>query len=383
MFGCSSWRGTDLRCAQVPTFNVSSLLPQLALEARKASKNTADTKSVAIVAQGVLGAGGINKAWQANGIDSETRVECTNAAPAPCTTGNCTTLWFSSHDCSVLNATHVTIVGERPFSAELARFDVTVVAPPLREGEYPFALHFPVNRYASNSADQWRFATIIGSFVVVAIADPALSEVQLRNPTTSDSVSLERKVGHFKIGHLDSLRIEIRARDVDGHVINRTGEQLLVIVVPVGTNGASNTTQVAQYDATTGRYLVLVSIKTAGEHAVLVEEVHTRKSARTATFTVACAAGFAETDRQCLEEASKLQKIVGGTIGAVFLLVGVLGVGLLYKNRARALQFALSFLKREFSLVFKTLMEAWDITGDCMPRRLPSARSHTLPCDSC
>jgi hypothetical protein len=362
-------------CAQVPTFVVYSLLPQLTLEARKTSKNTVDTKSVAIVAQGVLGPGGINKAWQANGIDSETHVECTNAAPAPCTTGNCTTLWFSSHDCSVLNATHVSIVGERPFSAELAMFNVTVVAPALRErayrGAYPFALHFPVNS-SSNSANQWRFATITGSLVVVAIADPALSDVQIRNPTAPASVPLEGSASRLEISHLDSLHIEICARDVDGHVINRTGEQLLVIVMPVGANGVSNTTQAARYDATTWWYLVLVSITTPGEHEVLLEEVQTGKSARKATLTVVCAAGFVETGQQCLEEASKVQKIVGGTIGAVFLLVGVLGVGLLYKNRARALQFALSFLKREFSLVFKTMSEAWDITGDCMPRRLPS-----------
>ena len=245
-------------------FDVYSLLPQLTLEARKTSKNTVDTKSVAIVAQGVLGPGGINKAWQANGIDSETHVECTNAAPAPCTTGNCTTLWFSSHDCSVLNATHVSIVGERPFSAELAWFNVIIVAPALRERVYPFALHFPVNS-SSNSADQWRFATITGSLVVVAIADPALSEVQLRNPTAPASVPLEGSASRLEISHLESLRIEIRAHDVDEHLINRTGEQLLVIVMPVGAHRASNTTQAARYDATTGWYLVLVSIKTPGE----------------------------------------------------------------------------------------------------------------------
>jgi hypothetical protein len=43
-----------------------------------------------------------------------------------------------------------------------------------------------------------------------------------------------------------------------------------------------------------------------------------------------------------------------------------LALFLLYKNRQHALRFALSFVKREFQLVFKSMAELWDITSDGM-----------------
>ena len=49
-------------------------------------------------------------------------------------------------------------------------------------------------------------------------------------------------------------------------------------------------------------------------------------------------------------------------------MVGASGGWLLYKNRAHALRFLVSFFKGEFMLVLKTMVELWDITSDRMPR---------------
>jgi hypothetical protein len=66
------------------------------------------------------------------------------------------------------------------------------------------------------------------------------------------------------------------------------------------------------------------------------------------------------------------QTIVGGTIGGVFVSVGGSGGWLLYKNRAHAVRFLVSFFKREFLLVVKTMAELWDITSDRMRSPKPS-----------
>jgi hypothetical protein len=236
--------------------------------------------------------------------------------------------------------------------------NVTGATRGLGERGYGFRLHVP-----AFNGTMWRWVSILGTFDVRAVADAGLSEVRLRNPTAPASVSFDGRVNH-----LDSLRISILARDVDGHAINRTGEQLAVTLVPVSSYGGSNATEIAQHDGATGQYFVLFRITAPGDHAVFVKEAHTGLSARRATFRVVCAIGFVETDRQCLEEVSKVQIIVGGTIGAVFLVVAVLAVFLLYQNREHALRFALSFLKREFFLVSKSMMELWDILGDSMLR---------------
>jgi hypothetical protein len=177
--------------------------------------------------------------------------------------------------------------------------------------------------------------------------------------------------GTTTVNHLDALRITILGRDVDGNAITRAGEQIVVII-----GGTSNTTEVAQYDAAAGQYFVLVRITTPGDHAVFVLEVQTRKAARRGAFHVVCVAGFTETDQNCVEAATDVERIVVGTIGVVFLIVLVLALGLLYKNRAHALRFALSFFQREFLLVFKTMAELYDITSD----RTRSPK-HTVLCE--
>ena len=57
--------GPELRLCivQVPEFDVSNLLPELALSVRKASKDSVIFTNVAIVAKHVLDKGGIGRKW--------------------------------------------------------------------------------------------------------------------------------------------------------------------------------------------------------------------------------------------------------------------------------------------------------------------------------
>ncbi len=185
------------------------------------------------------------------------------------------------------------------------------------------------------------------------------------------------------VNHQDDLKVEVEAFDVDGNAINRVGEQISIVIkdsegnnrtVPLQFNGIKRT-----YDATfpplsreAGRLgrpgvhdVYLATLTTAG----LVHRMH---------FSVVCVAGFTETDQNCVEAANDVQKIVGGTIGAVLLVVLVLALGLLYKNRSHALRFALSFFQLEFLLVFKTMTELWDITADRTRSPKPTARASTI-----
>jgi hypothetical protein len=111
---------------------------------------------------------------------------------------------------------------------------------------------------------------------------------------------------------------------------------------------------------------------------VLLEtDAHTAAASK-ASVRVICAKGFRQDGSACTEETSETQMIVGGTIGGVFVLVGASGGWLLYKNRAHALRFLVSFFKSEFLLVFKTMNELWDITGDCTPR-IAACRACSCP----
>ena len=346
----------DLQAARFEPYQMS---PQITLAASKTSKEASVSASLAVVAYDVLGPGGIGDAWLEGGLNASMDMQCTNAAPSSCEGSTCSTVWLqpTSDDFSVFSTAHIRVAVAK-LSPTLAMLNVTGATRGLGEGGYGFRLHVP-----AFNGSMWRWVSILGTFDVRAVADAGLSEVRLRNPTAPASVSFDGRVNH-----LDSLRVNILARDADGHAIDRTGEQLAVTVVPLSSYGDPNTTEIAQHDGATGQYFVLFRITAPGDHAVFVKEAHTGLSARRATFRIVCAMGFVETDRQCLEEASKVQIIVGGTIGAVFLAVAVLAMVLLYRNREHARRFALSFLKREFFLVSKSMAELWDILGDRMPR---------------
>jgi hypothetical protein len=341
-----------MRTRQVARFEPYQMSTQVALYALKTSTETAVSTSLAVVAFEVLGPGGIDDAWLIGGLATSITMGCASTAPSNCEGSSCSTVWLQPEidGCEVLNASHIHVAAAT-LSPALAVLNVTGATRGLREREYRFQLHMP-----AFNGSAWRWASIRGTFDVKAVADPERSDVQLSVQTAAASVPFK---GTATVNHLDSLRIAILARDVDWNAISRAGEQ---IVVTIG--GTSNTTEVAQYDAAAGQYFVLVRITTPGDHAVFVLEVQTGKEVRKGTCHVVCVAGFTETDQTCVEAASAVEKIVGGTIAAVFLIVLVLGLGLLYKNRAHALQFALSFFQLEFLLVFKTMAELWDVTAD-------------------
>jgi hypothetical protein len=345
---------------QVARFEPSQMSRQVALYAPKTSKETAVSTSLAVVAFEVLGPGGIGDAWLAGGLDTAVTMGCASTAPRTCERSTCSTVWLQPEidGCDILNASHIQ-AAVATLSPALAVLNVTGATRDLREREYRFQLHMP-----AFNGSAWHWVSIRGTFDVKAVADPERSDVQLSIQTAFASTPFN---GAATLNHLDSLRITILARDVDGNAINRAGEQ---IVVTIG--GTSNTSEVAQYDAAVGQYVVLVRCTTPGDHAIFLFEVQTSKAASRGTFHVVCVAGFTETDQTCVQAANDAEKIVGGTIGAVFLVVLVLALGLLYKNRANALRFALSFFQLEFLLVFKTMAELWDITSDCMRAPKPS-----------
>jgi hypothetical protein len=220
-----------------------------------------------------------------------------------------------------------------------------------------FSMHVPVW-----NGSGWMFVSIRARLDVQAVADAQLSEVSLGSVHGAETWA----------NHLEAVEIAVVARDVDGAPIHRTGERIVVRIV--STDRMVNQTEIAQFDATRAVYFVEVTIGQPGEHAVFIE-TEAGEPVRKARIWVACVNGYAEVRGECVEvETGEVQAVVGGTIGAVFLIVVVLGLGLLHKNRAHALRFALLFFKREFLLVYKMMTQLWDICGDGMP-----AAAHSVP----
>jgi hypothetical protein len=207
----------------------------------------------------------------------------------------------------------------------------------------------------------WMFVSIDARLDVQAVADAQRSEVRVGRAGGIQA----------RVNHLERLRIDILARDVEGALINRTGERMSVRLV--SSDRTADRTELAQFDAARAMYFAAVTISKPGGYSVDIE-TETGGPARKAHVDVECAQGYVQNGAECSAEAGKMQAVVGGTIGAVFLVVVVLGLGLLYKNRAHALRFALSFFKREFLLVYKMTTELWDITSDRMP-----AAAHSVP----
>jgi hypothetical protein len=175
------------------------------------------------------------------------------------------------------------------------------------------------------------------------------------------------------VNHKEQTEIVVCARDVDGASIKRTGENIIVRIV--SADRRANRTEVARFDADRSVYFVTVTIAQPGEHTVLIETEDGRSAAK-ARIRVACAKGYGQDAGACTEEASKTQMILGGTIGGVFVVVGASGGWLLYKNRAHALRFLVSFFKGEFMLVFKTMVESSGISQAIVcPESPPAERA--------
>ncbi len=329
--------------------------PQVALRVRKLSKDAAASSTLGVLALNVLGPGGVGDGWQTGGLNASMRLECAADAPSACSAGGCATLWLQSDECDLLTAARVGMTG-KSLAAAVAQLEISVTARSLSEGLYRFSMHVPVW-----NGSGWMFSSIDARLDVQAVADAQLSEVRLGVASSADIL----------VNHLEKTEIVVLARDVDGASINRTGERIIVRIV--SADRTANQTEVAQFDATRTVYFVTVTIAQPGEHAVLIEtDAEDGRSAAKARIRVVCAKGYGQGAGACTQDTSMAQTIVGGTIGGVFVAVGASGGWLLYKNRAHAVRFLVSFFKREFLLVVKTMAELWDITSDGMRSPKPS-----------
>ena len=330
---------------------------QIALNAFKTSEEAAVSTSLAVVASDVLGPGGIGDAWLVGGLNSSMTMACTSTAPSNCDGSTCSIVWLQpeSDGCSIFNSSHIRVVMTE-LSLALAMLKVTGTTRGLREREYRFQLHVP-----AFNGSAWRWVSIRGTFDVRAVADAALSRIRLLLAASDDTV-------FGVVNHLDDLKVEVEAFDVDGNRVTRAGEQITIVI----KDSAGNRTVPLQFNSIKRTYVATFPplsreagrLGRPGVHDVYLATPTTTGLVYRMHFSVVCVAGFTETDQSCVEAANDVEKIVGGTIGAVLLVVLVLGLGLLYKNRVHALRFALSFFQLEFLLVVKTMAELWDITSD-------------------
>ncbi len=329
------------------------MLPQLALQVRKTSKHATTSSTLGVLAVNVLGQGGIGDGWQTGGLNATTRLECTADAPSACSDGGCATVWMQSGECAVFNATHVGLIGKKLLPA-VAQLNISVAARSLVERLYSFLLYVPVW-----NGSGWRFASIAARLDVRAVADAQQSEVRVRSASDSSRPGSAAVV----VNHLEKVAVEIVARDVDGALINRTGETITVRVVR--SDRTANVTELAQFDVGRGVYFVSAAIGTPGEYVVLLDtDAHTPAASK-ASVRVVCADGYTELQHACSQTDATRDIILGSIFGA--LVLGFLGllVHMIRVHRDRWRAFLLSFLRHEGVVALKVLFELWDISGDC------------------
>jgi hypothetical protein len=337
----------------VASFELYEMLPQLALQVRKTSKHATTSSTLGVLAVNVLGQGGIGDGWQTGGLNATTRLECTADAPSACSDGGCATVWMQSGECAVFNATHVGLIGKKLLPA-VAQLNISVAARSLVERLYSFLLYVPVW-----NGSGWRFASIAARLDVRAVADAQQSEVRVRSASDSSRPGSAAVV----VNHLEKVAVEIVARDVDGALINRTGETITVRVVR--SDRTANVTELAQFDVGRGVYFVSAAIGTPGEYVVLLDtDAHTPAASK-ASVRVVCADGYTELQHACSQTDATRDIILGSIFGA--LVLGFLGllVHMIRVHRDRWRAFLLSFLRHEGVVALKVLFELWDISGDC------------------
>jgi hypothetical protein len=253
---------------------------------------------------------------------------------------------------AVFNGTHVGLIGKKLLPA-VAQLHLSFAARSLRERLYSFFLHVPVW-----SGIGWQFASIDARLDVRAVADAQQSEVRVGSASDPSRPGSAAAVAN----HLEIVAVEIVARDVDGALINRTGETITVRVVR--SDRTANVTELAQFDAARGVYFVSAAIGTPGEYAVLLDTgVHT-PAASQATVRVICADGYTEVHHACSQTDATTNMILGCIFGA--LLLGLLGllVHMIRVHRDRWRAFLLSFLIHEGVVALELLFELWDLCGE-------------------
>ena len=336
--------GLQRSALQVPHFELFEMRAKVLLTATKAAGMGAFT-SLGVLAFNVLGRGGIGDSWQADGLNASTTLfECSTAVPTSCAAGPCSTVWLQSPDCAVLNTSHIRITG-KDLQASMAQVHIAAIARSLKEQLYPFVMHLPISNGSS-----WRHLPIDGELSVRAIADAALSDVQLQNtaPDAAHNTAAAIPAG-------DELRVNIVARDSDGFVINRSGE--MILVTSQGPDG-TNHTELAAFDETTGLYSTAVLTRATGVHSLFIEAAGLKTAFRRAMYTVVCAPGRTDSGTAC-EAADSEQLIVASIIAAVILAVLLVFAFLLWKKRSTVKEFFVSFASLEGLLVAEMCLEIW------------------------
>ena len=123
---CGRWLSLSV-FAQVPSFEMRTTQPFLALSASKVRTHMSTEKStVLVLADRVAEQGGIQGKWLERGLDllpltQPVAVSC--GSPLPCNvTSNCSTIWLeptAPHSCASFNTSHVTISVSSPPQATL------------------------------------------------------------------------------------------------------------------------------------------------------------------------------------------------------------------------------------------------------------------------
>jgi hypothetical protein len=228
----------------------------------------------------------------------------------------------------------------------MALLQITASAQSLREGTYAFSLHIPVW-----NGSGWAFESIGSSLDIKAVADAHLSQVKLRSHSARGSLQ-------NSFNHLEQVRVEIDARDVNGQAINRSGE---LIYVELCSSAVCSDQQLATFEDAAEIYTLSLRLEMPGEHVVfLATEVGGRIGK--ATLTIVCAGSYSQSEGGCV--ISDARYIILGCVFGV-LILGLLSllVYLVRKHRARWKAFLVSFLQHEAIIGWKVIWELWDTAG--------------------
>ena len=334
---------------------------QVRLVAFKTSVEASESSSLAVFAFGVLETGGVGDRWVTGGINSSLTTACSSTAPSACEGTTCTKVWLESGDCSLLGSSHVNVTMQR-LSPALATLSITASTRGLQERTYPFGIHVPVS-----NGTAWQFTSISGTLRVRAVADATLSEFRM---VLSFGDNLTTDVNHY-----EELQVQVVPVDVDGNRINRSGEQISIIL---RDSVGMNRTFALQFDASTRKYAAnFTALDTRGRPGMHVaylaveseaEPGVARRVAWKLSYEVVCAAGHLHDQDLggCHPDENRTYTIVALTLSALLVPILLLLVCLVYKNKDKARLLVFSFARYELYLSAKLLWDLWDIVGDCI-----------------
>ncbi len=184
-----------------------------------------------VLAHNASGDYGIGREWLTNGLElyEFPKLTCGKPPVPSCNLpNNCSTIWLESFDCSVLNETHF-IVRVESLQEGFAQLNVSANVQSLPDGSYGFALYLPV----PNSATQQVVSKIDGVFDVTGVAYPPSSELFV---CQFDKQHKDVRVNvTVPYSASSTIYFQVLAKDIDGHVLIKQQNSLMVNVINVGT----------------------------------------------------------------------------------------------------------------------------------------------------